>query len=132
MGKKLEFRPIGLVRTETREVPHSWKNSEVEGKVRVYKRYEEGIKNISPGEEIVLIFYFHKSRPFTKKDIKQHPRGDKSLAKKGVFSLCSPLRPNAIGMSVVKVTALKDNEIYVKGLDILDKTPILDIKPYFK
>jgi len=126
----IELEPIGRVRTDAAEVPRSWTISEVKGELVIDQKYLEGIKSIHPGEKIVVIFHFHQSMPFTSTDLTQHPRGDLDRPKKGVFSLCSPFRPNPIGMSVLTVTAVKDNVIAVKSLDMIDGTPILDIKPY--
>ena len=126
----IELEPIGTVRTEATDIPRSWTASDVEGELVIDKRYIQGIKDLHPGEKIVVIFIFHQSRPFTPTDLTQHPRGDPERPRKGVFSICSPFRPNPIGMSVLTVTAVKDNIISVKGLDMIDGTPILDIKPY--
>lgn len=126
----IQLEPIGTVHTEAKEVPNSWTISEVEGELVIEKKYIQGIKDILAGEKIVVIFNFHRSRPFAPEDLAQHPRGDPARSKKGVFSICSPFRPNPIGMSVLTVTTVKENIIAVKGLDMLDGTPILDIKPY--
>ena len=115
--------------TEAAEVPNSWTVSEVEGELVIDKKYLQGIRDIQPGEKIVVIFNFHRSRPFTPEDLTQHPRGNPARPEKGVFSICSPFRPNPIGMSVLTVTAVRKNIISVKGLDMIDGTPILDIKP---
>jgi tRNA-Thr(GGU) m(6)t(6)A37 methyltransferase TsaA len=126
----IELEPIGTVRTETSAVPNSWTISDVKGELVIDKKYIQGIKDIHPGEKIVVIFNFHRSRPFSPEDLAQHPQGDRSRPKKGVFSICSPYRPNPIGMSVLTVTAVRGNIIAVKGLDMIDGTPILDIKPF--
>lgn len=126
----IELEPIGTVRTDAIEVPRSWTVSGVEGELVIDQKYLEGIKDIRPEEKIVVIFNFHRSRPFTLEDLVQHPRGDPSRPKLGVFSICSPFRPNPIGMSVLTVTAVRKNIISAKGLDMLDGTPILDLKPY--
>ena len=125
----IELKPIGKVHTEAAEIPNSWTVSEVEGELVIEKEFIQGIRDIRPGERIVVIFHFHRSRPFTPEDLTQHPRGDPARPKKGVFSICSPFRPNAVGMSVLTVTAVRKNIISVKGLDMIDGTPILDIKP---
>jgi tRNA-Thr(GGU) m(6)t(6)A37 methyltransferase TsaA len=125
----IELKPIGVVHTEAAEVPNSWSVSEVEGELVIEREYIRGMRDIRPGERIVVIFHFHRSRPFTPEDLTQHPRGDPSRPEKGVFSICSPFRPNPIGMSVLTVTAVRENIISVKGLDMIDSTPILDIKP---
>jgi tRNA-Thr(GGU) m(6)t(6)A37 methyltransferase TsaA len=126
----IEMEPIGKVHTQATDIPRSWTVSEVEGELVIDKKYIQGIKDIQPGEKIVVIFNFHRSRPFNPEDLAQHPRGDPERPKKGVFSICSPYRPNPIGMTVLTVTAVKENIISVKGLDMIDGTPILDIKPY--
>ena len=126
----IELEPIGRVHTESTDIPRSWTDSDVEGELIIDKKYIRGIKDIHPGEKIVIIFSFHRSRPFTPADLSQHPRGDPARPKKGVFSICSPFRPNPVGMSVLTVTVVRENIISVKGLDMIDGTPILDIKPF--
>lgn len=127
---KIEFKPIGTVHTEAKEVPNYWSVSDVEGTLVIDEKYLEGLQDIEINERIVILFYFHKSLPFSPDRLTQHPRGDMERKKKGVFSIASPVRPNSIGMSVLEVTGINRNVISVKGLDMLDGTPILDIKPY--
>lgn len=122
------FRPIGYVKTEAKEVPRHWSISEVTGELVIHPEYKEGLKDITPGEKIVVLFCFHKSPPFTKDKLVQKP--PHRSEKKGVFSTCSPIRPNPIGLSVLEVLEVRENVIKVKGLDMFDGTPILDIKPY--
>ena len=127
---KIEMTPIGTVHTEAKEIPKYWSASDVEGTLVIDEKYLEGIQGIETNERIVVLFYFHKSTPFSPDRLTQHPRGDLSRKKTGVFSICSPVRPNPIGMSIVEVTGISENVISVKGLDMSDGTPILDIKPY--
>lgn len=127
---KIELTQIGTVRTDAKEIPKYWSDSDVEGVLIINEEYREGIAGIQPEDRIVVIFCFHKSILFSPEYLKQHPRGDITRQKRGVFSIASPIRPNPIGMSVLEVTGVEENMIHVKGLDILDGTPILDIKPY--
>ncbi|MFP3946809.1 MAG: tRNA (N6-threonylcarbamoyladenosine(37)-N6)-methyltransferase TrmO [Archaeoglobaceae archaeon] len=123
----IELRPIGYVRTDAKEVPRHWRMSDVEGELVINEEYKEGMKDIKPGERIVVIFHFHKSPEYKPSFLRQTPpHKDREY---GVFSICSPMRPNPIGLSIVEVLEVKDKIIYVKGLDMLDGTPILDIKP---
>lgn len=122
------FRPIGYVKTEAKEVPRHWTISEVVGELIINPEYKEGLRDIKPGEKIVVLFCFHKSPPFTPDKLIQKP--PYKTEKKGVFSTCSPIRPNPIGLSVLEVLEVKENILKVKGLDMFDGTPILDIKPY--
>ncbi|MBI9074183.1 MAG: tRNA (N6-threonylcarbamoyladenosine(37)-N6)-methyltransferase TrmO [Desulfatibacillum sp.] len=123
----IRFSPIGTVHTRETKLPRHCSVSNVEGALEIFKEYQEGIKDISAGDRIVVLFHFHKSPPFTPGLLHQTPPG-RSRAK-GVFSICSPVRPNAIGMSVLTVLEIRENIIKVKGLDMMDQTPILDIKP---
>ncbi len=124
------FRPIGWVRTEAKEVPRFYKISKVRGEIHILPRYKLGLKDIRAGDEICVIFHFHKSPPFDeKKHLIQEPP-HRPGEKKGVFSTCSPVRPNAIGLSVLKVLGVRENVLEVERLDMFDGTPVLDIKPY--
>jgi tRNA-Thr(GGU) m(6)t(6)A37 methyltransferase TsaA len=124
---KIEFKPIGLVQTTARTIPRHWTVSDVEGKIIIDEIYTEGLKDIQRGQSIIVIFHFHQSKEFDLRHLVQTPphRNEKL----GVFSTCSPIRPNPIGMSVVEVIDIAGNVIHVKGLDMIDGTPILDIKP---
>lgn len=126
---ELTVTPIGFVNNPSRNVPRHWSVSEDEGFLEIDERYREGIKDIQAGQRIVVIFHFHKSPPFDSSHLVQTPphRQGKRL---GVFSICSPRRPNPIGLSVFEVLGVEGTRIRVKGLDTYDGTPILDIKPH--
>jgi tRNA-Thr(GGU) m(6)t(6)A37 methyltransferase TsaA len=124
----VRLEPIGMVHTQTSELPRHWSVSDVEGILEIDPQYETGLADIQAGQYIIVLFHFHRSPSFDKTFLKQTPpRGERP---KGVFSICSPRRPNPIGHSVLKVTRVEGCRIWVKGLDMLDGTPILDIKPY--
>ncbi|MBE0425885.1 MAG: tRNA (N6-threonylcarbamoyladenosine(37)-N6)-methyltransferase TrmO [Nitrospirae bacterium] len=124
---EIEFKPIGFVQTDVATVPRHWSISDVEGMIVIDKIYTDGLKYIKIGENIIVIFHFHQSKEFDLHHLIQKPphRNEKL----GVFSSCSPVRPNPIGMSVLEVSGIEGNVIHVKGLDMVDGTPILDIKP---
>lgn len=125
---KIELEPIGFVRTDVEKVPRHWTISDAEGTIVVDEKYKEGLKDLKAGERIVVLFYFHQSQRFTPELLVQKPKHRNEEL--GVFSICSPVRPNPLGMSVVEVLGIDGNIIHVKGLDTLDGTPVLDIKPY--
>ena len=87
----------------------------------------KGLKDIQKGQDIIVIFYFHRSPDFAVSHLIQTPPHRNEAL--GVFSICSPIRPNPIGISVVRVVDVARNIIHVKGLDMMNQTPILDIKP---
>jgi tRNA (adenine37-N6)-methyltransferase len=123
----LEMKPIGFVSTEAKTVPRSWSLSDVEGKLVIDEMYVEGIRDIKPGQRIYVIFHFHQSPNFTPQFMRIKPPTREEKA--GVFSTHSPIRPNPVGLSTLEVLGIEGNIIRVKGLDMLDGTPILDIKP---
>jgi tRNA-Thr(GGU) m(6)t(6)A37 methyltransferase TsaA len=107
------------------DAPKNYSESNRVGTIEVFSQYKEGLEGIVPGQTIVVLFWLHEAR----RDIlKVHPRGDKSRNQRGVFTTRSPIRPNPIAISELKVLAVKDNFIEVSRLDILDGTPIVDIK----
>jgi tRNA (adenine37-N6)-methyltransferase len=126
----IELRTIGFVRTDAEELPRHWSVSDVEGTLVIDEQYSEGLRDIEPGQRIVVIFNFHRSGGFAPEFLRQRSGQDGS--EMGVFSICSPIRPNPIGMSVVEVERIRGASIDVRRLDMLDATPILDIKPYIE
>lgn len=124
----MEVKPIGIVRNNSHEVPKLWTESDLEGELELFPQYLEGLSDIAVGQQIQVLFHFHRSPKFNDSHLKQKRRGSGPI--KGVFSLCSPIRPNPIGLSVLEVLAVDGCRIRVKNLDVLDGSPILDIKPY--
>ncbi|MEJ5365929.1 MAG: tRNA (N6-threonylcarbamoyladenosine(37)-N6)-methyltransferase TrmO [Desulfosoma sp.] len=122
------FKPIGIVRTEATVVPRHWTVSQVEGTLLIDDAYREGLRDIRAGQKIIVLFHFHKSQPFSAEDLIQKPPHRNEFL--GVFSTCSPRRPNPIGLSVVEVLDVHGSVLRVKGIDMIDGTPILDIKPW--
>jgi tRNA (adenine37-N6)-methyltransferase len=127
---KIEFDPIGFVKTKETNIPRHWTVSNAEGKIIIDEKYTKGLKDIRQGQQIIVIFYFHKSPAFNSGYLVQKPpHKDRAM---GVFSTCSPVRPNPVGFSILEVKGIKANILSVKGIDIIDGTPVLDIKPLVK
>ncbi len=124
----IELEPIGVARVEVEKIPRHWSISEVEGALVIDDKYLEGLSDIEQGQRIVVIFNFHRSPEFSAELLRQTP--PHTGKKTGIFSICSPVRPNPVGMSVLEVLGVEGASVRVKGLDMLDGTPILDIKPY--
>lgn len=128
--KEYSFKPIGYVKTEATNLPRHWSVSEIEGEIVIEPEFSLGLRDIKAGDKIVVIFLFHKSPQFSKEKLIQKPPHLNET--RGVFSTCSPHRPNPLGLSVLEVLDVKDNIIKVRRLDMMDGTPILDIKPYIE
>ncbi len=127
---QIQMQPIGYFYTRAKEIPRHWSLSEEKGNIVVQKEFEQGLRDIQVGEDIVAIFYFDRSPEFSSNHLIQTPpHRNRSF---GVFSVCSPKRPNPIGMSVLQVLSVHENVLEVKRIDMLDQTPILDIKPYIR
>ncbi|MDH7486556.1 MAG: tRNA (N6-threonylcarbamoyladenosine(37)-N6)-methyltransferase TrmO [Anaerolineae bacterium] len=86
-----------------------------------------GLDGLAVGDWLVVLFYCHRARGY---ELRQHPRGDATQPLRGVFALRSPYRPNPIGVTVARIEAVEGNVVQVSGLDALDGSPLLDIKPY--
>ena len=124
--ESVEVRPIGYVESEADESTPRDGWPSIESRIVLDTAMTQGLEGLEPGKDILVVFWFDRSRGF---DLLQHPKGDTSRPKRGVFTLRSPHRPNPIGVSQVQVLAVEDNVLHVRGLDAYDGTPVLDIKP---
>lgn len=97
----------------------------VEGELEIEEEFKEGLTDIDGFSHIFVIFGFHKSEGFKLKTV---PLLDDSP--RGVFATRSPHRPNPVGLSAMRIIARRDNVLHVSGMDLIEGTPVLDIKPY--
>jgi tRNA-Thr(GGU) m(6)t(6)A37 methyltransferase TsaA len=124
----ITLQPIGILHCDlqSREVtPKNYDESEHAGTIEIYPEFLAGLDGIRKGDTIVVLFWLDRA---DRTVLRVHPRGDKSKQKRGVFSTRSPVRPNPVAISELLVEDIKDNIITVKKLDILDSTPVIDIK----
>ena len=125
----MNIEPIGIIYTpyiDLQNMPIQPKGStSATAKIVINKEYIDGLKDLDGFSHIYLIYHFHKA---TRTELNVIPFMDKEA--RGVFSTRSPLRPSHIGMSITKIISIKDNIVTVVGIDILNETPLLDIKPY--
>jgi tRNA (adenine37-N6)-methyltransferase len=125
----IEFSPIGIIHTphtksvETPIQPVFAKG--IAGTVNVFPEFTEGLSDINEFSHIILLYYFDRS---TQTKLKVKPYLEDEL--RGVFSTRAPHRPNKIGMSVVRLKKIEQNILHVEDVDMLDGTPLIDIKPY--
>ena len=123
-----ELHCIGVVHgdiTELDEAPKNYSISEHIGTLEIDPRYAEGLDGIKAGTTIVVLFWLHRA---SRDILKVYPRGDRSRGLSGVFATRSPVRPNPIALSELTVLTVEGNRLQVRGLDVLDGTPIIDIK----
>ena len=126
---EIKYKPIGIVHSPFKEArgtpiqPRAAKG--VNGTVEVFPEYAEGLKDVEGFSHIILIYHFHLSK---KSVLKVKPYMDNE--RHGVFAMRGPSRPNPIGISAVRLLRIEENMLHIQDLDILDGTPLLDIKPY--
>ena len=126
---KIEYEPIGVIHSpfqSTEGMPIQPAGAEgIVGTVEVFSEFVSGLKDLDGFSHVILIYHFHRSSGF---DLHVAPFMDR--VQHGVFATRAPRRPNPIGLSVVRLVEIKGAILHVRNIDILDGTPLLDIKPY--
>jgi len=129
MEREIKVKPIGMIHTPYKEpsgmpIQGTFEKG-ARGNIRLFPKYKAGLKDIEGFSHIILIYYFNRSkeekltaRPFL--EDKEH----------GIFAIRSPHRPNHIGFSIVKIEKVRGSVITFSEVDMLDETPLIDIKPY--
>ncbi len=127
--EKILLKPIGVIRSENTdplETPIQPIYAEgVKGYAEIFPQFREGLKDLEGFSHLYLIYYFHEES-----SVKLMVKPFLDEIERGVFSTRAPCRPNKIGLSVVKLYKIEGNILYLDNVDILDGTPLLDIKPY--
>jgi tRNA-Thr(GGU) m(6)t(6)A37 methyltransferase TsaA len=123
------FNSIGIIRT-----PHKYETGMpiqprgaigLKGYIEIFKEFQDGLLHLEEYSHVYLIYYLHKCKGYKLQAV---PFMDDEIH--GIFATRSPKRPNPIGLSIVKILDIKNNIINIENVDMLDKTPLLDIKPY--
>lgn len=134
MGDSMDqivMHPIGTIHspyTEGKGAPIQGNlKDDTEAWIELNAGYTEGLKDLDKFSHAIIIYYFHRSK---REDIEAYPFLEQN--KHGIFAIRSPHRPNHIGFSVVKIKKIRGNRLYFTEVDMLDGTPLLDIKPYVK
>jgi tRNA-Thr(GGU) m(6)t(6)A37 methyltransferase TsaA len=129
MRDAVKYYPIGIIHSPLKHASgaplQSISAKHVEGVVEVFPRYVPGLKDIAGFSHLILIYHLHRSR---RASLTVKPYLD--TKKRGIFACRAPARPNPIGLSIVKLEKVRGGTIWVRELDIIDDTPLLDIKPY--
>ena len=127
--KEVIFKPIGIIHSPFNEPigmpiqPAGAKG--IKGSVEVFPEYKAGLKDLDGFSHIILIFNFHLSKNY---NLKVMPYMENEI--RGVFATRAPRRPNQIGISIVRLDRIKDNILFISNIDIIEGTPLLDIKPF--
>lgn len=121
-------QPIGLIHSPfhaKEETPIQPTRSLARGRVEVYPQFEEGLQDLDGLSHLILLYVFHCSSGY---ELKVKPFLDNKL--RGLFATRYPCRPNPIGLSIVRLLKREHTMLKIEGVDVLDGTPLLDIKPY--
>lgn len=124
------YNPIGIIRTQYSElsavpIQPIFATKSLLSVAIVDEVYSQGLKDLDGFSHIMLVYHFHRAKAA---EMLQKPFLDDEL--RGVFAIRSPHRPNTIGISVVEIVKVEENRIYFNSADMLDETPLLDIKPF--
>jgi len=126
-AETIKMLPIGYVENDYIEPEYNEEIYQKISKIVLRKELAKGLCRIEDFQKLYVLFYFSRSEGF---NLIQRRHYDNEMA--GVFASRSPYRPNKIGLTLVELLKVEENILYVKGLDAINGTPILDIKPYVK
>ena len=125
----IEYKPIGIIKSPFKELKgmpiQPVGACGIKGEIHLNEDYKEGLADIEEFSHLILIYHFHQCEGYS---LRVKPFMDDK--KHGIFATRAPKRPNPIGLSVVCLDKVVDNILYISNVDILDGTPLLDIKPY--
>lgn len=127
--KSVRYRPIGMIRTPFKELAgmpiQPTGAGGTRGRIEVAAEYQAGLRDLRGFSHIILLYHFHRSRGYN-----LHVTPFLDSRRRGVFATRAPKRPNPIGFSVVRLVGVRGRTLTVAGIEVLDGTPLLDIKPY--
>jgi tRNA-Thr(GGU) m(6)t(6)A37 methyltransferase TsaA len=127
--ESITYRSIGVIHSEhsvAEETPiQSAYARDCKGWLQVFPEFEEGLRDVDGFSHLFLIYHFHRAGP-AKLVVKPFLQD----VERGVFATRAPCRPNAVGLSIVRLIRREGNVLHLDGVDVLDGTPLLDIKPY--
>jgi tRNA-Thr(GGU) m(6)t(6)A37 methyltransferase TsaA len=125
----IEYTPIGVIHSPFKQLEgmpiQPAGAAGIKGRVEVFEDFREGLVDLDGFSHIVLLYHFHQGRGF---NLKVVPFLDSR--QRGLFATRAPRRPNPIGLSVVRLDRIEGGILHIENIDILDGTPLLDIKPY--
>jgi tRNA-Thr(GGU) m(6)t(6)A37 methyltransferase TsaA len=125
----MEFSPIGIIHSPYRDqenMPIQPSGAAgVTGTVEVFEEFQAGLKDLDGFSHIILLYLFHRSKSF---NLSVVPFMDSEP--RGLFATRAPKRPNPLGLSIVQLDTVEGGVLHIRNVDILDGTPLLDIKPY--
>ncbi|MDV3425799.1 MAG: tRNA (N6-threonylcarbamoyladenosine(37)-N6)-methyltransferase TrmO [Bacillota bacterium] len=125
----ITLSPIGIVKSEIKD-GKDMPLGGIKAQIEVLPQYIEALERIDESSHLWILSWFHKAARDVMKVVPR--KANPEAGEFGVFAVRTPVRPNPIALTLVKLERVQGNILYVTGLDAIDGTPVLDIKPYFK
>jgi tRNA-Thr(GGU) m(6)t(6)A37 methyltransferase TsaA len=125
----MNFKPIGVVKsTSTEPVDENW--GHVVSEIHLAEALAQGLRGLEQFSHLIVVFWMHQATFNLSTDLVRRPRGRADMPELGIFAQRAKHRPNPIGVTAVELVGTAGNVLKVKGLDAIDGTPVLDLKPY--
>jgi tRNA-Thr(GGU) m(6)t(6)A37 methyltransferase TsaA len=121
----MQLYPVGVVKYWDKETEYPSNTVQI----HIHDKYSAGLKGVENCEHLWILFWMHKLSEKDREKLQTHPMGDVTKEQRGVFALRSPMRPNPIGLTKVRLLERKGSVLIVEGLDAFDESPVIDIKP---
>ena len=128
--EELIMRPVGHVRNAVREKKDTSWGTDV-SVIELEEAYAAGLKGLADFSHAIILFYLDQAKFDPEKHLLRRPQNRDDMPEVGIFSQRCKDRPNQIGMTAVEIVSVSERMLTVKGLEAVDGTPVLDIKPYF-
>ena len=124
------FEPIGFVLSQAKEkTDHHW--GSVRAQIVLHDDLADGLQGLEDFSHVIIVYHLHEARFVKERHLIRHPQDRADMPKIGIFSQRAKDRPNSIGITTVKLISVNQNILHVQGLDAIEGTPVLDIKPYY-
>jgi tRNA-Thr(GGU) m(6)t(6)A37 methyltransferase TsaA len=130
MGNEIIIKPVGIVRSPAQEdVDENWGN--VVSEIYLDPEFKDGLNGLAAFSHVIVIFYLHKSSFDVARDLIRRPQGRADMPMTGIFAQRAKHRPNPLGVTAARILEIKEGVLVVQGLDAIDGTPVIDLKPYY-
>jgi tRNA-Thr(GGU) m(6)t(6)A37 methyltransferase TsaA len=128
--EEIKLKPIGFVSSSvTEQTDENW--GQITSRILLQPEHIGALSGLGDFSHAIIITYLHQAKYEKEKHLQRQPRGLESMPKVGIFSQRAKDRPNPIGVTAVKILNVEDACLEVQGLDAINETPVLDIKPYY-
>ena len=126
---EIKYRSIGIIHSPFKDIQgmpiQPTGAAHIQGRIELWPEFSPGLKDLDGFSHLILLYHFHQVQG---EELVVTPFMEVEL--RGIFATRAPKRPNPIGLSIVRLISIEESTLYIENVDILDETPLLDIKPY--